>query len=379
MRDHLKYYKKHEKIPTIDISDFNQKALFKLRFNFYFKLGLTKSDFNNKSVLELCPGTGYNAYYLIKKCSLKSITLVDKNPYSIKVLKKNLTQSKIAKIIDEDILLFDTEKKFDYVMMENAIDAFGEDSKVFKKLVKFTKPGGTIVISFGDLFGMFATKLRYLYSLILIQKNKIENFNEQLVFLSDIFKNHLNYLSKYTRSSEKWVFDNILTVVWITRKRYFDYSKLEKLISNKILIRATAPLFAKNFIWYKKMSAKNHNDNFFHNYQKENINFIDFETRFEKNSKYLRPSIQKFYNAISSLKFNHKLDENKLHEIETELVKIEKILSKINPNNKVSLSLKEFIVVMRQFRNKTKINKKFKYFSKLWGISNQQVSLTKII
>lgn len=353
--------------------------MFKQRFNFYFQLGLTKPDFNNKSVLELCPGTGYNAYYLIKNCSVKNITLVEKNPFSIKTIKKNLSHSGIVKIIDEDILLFDTKKKFDYVIIENAIDTFGEDRKIFKKLVKFTKSGGTIIISFGDLLGIFSTKLRYLYSLMLIQKKKIKNFNEQLVFLTSIFKDHLNYLSKYTRSSEKWVFDNILNVNWITRKRYFDYPKLEKLINDKILIRSTAPLFAKNFIWYKKMSAKSHNDNFFYNYQKENINFLDFETKFKKNSKYLQSAIKKFYNSISSLKFNNKLDENKLHEIETELAKIEKILSKISPNNKVSLSLKELIVVMRQFRNKTKINKKFKYFSKLWGIYNQQVTLTKII
>jgi len=42
-----------------------------------------------KNTLELCPGTGYNAYFLIKN-GIKKIKLIDFNPYSIKQIKINL-------------------------------------------------------------------------------------------------------------------------------------------------------------------------------------------------------------------------------------------------------------------------------------------------
>ena len=63
---YLDYYKKNKIIPTLDIGDINEKLLKKQRFNFYFKLGLLPNDFIDKSILELCPGTGYNSYYLLK-------------------------------------------------------------------------------------------------------------------------------------------------------------------------------------------------------------------------------------------------------------------------------------------------------------------------
>jgi len=51
MRDHLSYYKKINNIPTADVNDLNKKILFKQRFNFYFKIGVTESELKNKSVI----------------------------------------------------------------------------------------------------------------------------------------------------------------------------------------------------------------------------------------------------------------------------------------------------------------------------------------
>ena len=89
MIPYLNYYKKIKSIPTLNIADISIKDLYQQRFNFYFKLGISEADLENKSVLEFCPGTGYNAYYLIKKCRIKNIQLVDHNPASVLSLKKN--------------------------------------------------------------------------------------------------------------------------------------------------------------------------------------------------------------------------------------------------------------------------------------------------
>ena len=64
MLDHLKYYKKIKSIPTVNLGDLDERILFKQRKNFYFNLSITEQNFYKKSILELCSGTGYNAYFL---------------------------------------------------------------------------------------------------------------------------------------------------------------------------------------------------------------------------------------------------------------------------------------------------------------------------
>ena len=87
MKPYLSYYKKINAIPVVDIKDLKPEILFKQRFNFYFKLGITPGELKNKSVLELCAGTGYNAFYLINN-KIKSIDLVEGNTPSINYIKK---------------------------------------------------------------------------------------------------------------------------------------------------------------------------------------------------------------------------------------------------------------------------------------------------
>ena len=89
MKNYLDYYKKFNIIPVVNTGDLDEKTLFQQRFNFYFKIGITPIELKNKSVLELCAGTGYNAYYLLKHCKIKDITLVDNNPKSLQFLKSD--------------------------------------------------------------------------------------------------------------------------------------------------------------------------------------------------------------------------------------------------------------------------------------------------
>ena len=95
MTNHLNYYKKINKIPTIDLADLKEKVLFLQRKNYYFSIGLTQNSFQGKNILEFCPGTGYNAYFLIKQFKIGKIKLIENNPSSIKFLKKTYQSLKI--------------------------------------------------------------------------------------------------------------------------------------------------------------------------------------------------------------------------------------------------------------------------------------------
>jgi ubiquinone/menaquinone biosynthesis C-methylase UbiE len=380
MKPYLSYYKKINNIPTVDINDLRQETLIKQRFNYYFKIGITPSELKNKSVLELCPGTGYNAYYLIKYCKINKITLVDKNPSSLKTLKKNLSKFNNVKIINKDVNHFNTNEKFDYVIIENAMQGILNPQKVFKKLLKFTKLDGIIALSIADFYGTFSSKLRYLYAIMLMKQNNIKVFDERLNFLSKLFYSHLKYLSKNTRRADKWVLDNILHTQWITKTKYFDYLDLNKNLENKCLIKSFSPYFSKDFVWYKNMTFKNHNQHIINNFIGEFINFLDFETQFAKNfknSENLSFYITKCIRKISKFNFDNNLKNKELDEIYNIIFEINKILNKLKPKNKISLALKEYLEMINKFKKNKKLDLKTKYFYKLWSIESHQISLYK--
>ena len=111
MKDHLNYYKKINRVVTADIKDTNKKLLNEQRFNFYFQNKITPVDLKDKSVIEFCAGSGYNAYYLLTKSFIKDIHLIEKNPSSLKSLKKNLATFRNVKINSIDIFKYNPKKK----------------------------------------------------------------------------------------------------------------------------------------------------------------------------------------------------------------------------------------------------------------------------
>ena len=378
MKDHLSYYHKINQVPTIDISD-NKNLLLKQRFAFYFTLKILESDFNNKTVLELCPGSGYNSYYLLEKCKIKSIELVDYSDDSIKKLNKNLSKFENTTIKRERIQSYDTKKVYDFVIMENALDGFKSDEIIFKKLCKFTKKGGSIIFNFGDIFGIFSTKIRFLYSKLILDQRNISDFNDKLKFLSSLFSSHILYLSKNSRSTEKWVLDNILNEEWIKRENYFDYNKLKKLIKSNFLIKSTSPAFEKKFTWYKNKNFDTHNLEIFEEYNKQKINLLDFETKFKKefNTKKLEQHITKLYKLISKIELEDKIKVENLNKIQKEIKMIAKILNKNKFNNKVSLALNEISNAIVKYNNNKKIKVNTKYLNKMWGIYTQNCCIVK--
>tara|TARA_B100000900_G_scaffold413223_1_gene436751 strand:+ start:855 stop:2006 length:1152 start_codon:yes stop_codon:yes gene_type:complete len=383
MRNYLDYYKKFNIIPVVNTGDLDEKTLFQQRFNFYFKIGITPIEFKNKSVLELCAGTGYNAYYLLKHCKIKDITLVDNNPKSLQFLRKNLSKFENKKIINKDINFFSSKKKFDYVIIENALQGLNNPEKILRKMIKFTKSGGCLVLTLANLEGLLSDKLRYLYSILLVNQKNILDDDLKLKFLTNLFQKHLRYLSPNTRKADKWVVDNILHTSWITKKKYFDLLDVKKILKKKNYIKSTSPAFSKDFIWYKNMTLNNYNNNIISNYLKERVNFIDFETQFSINTEN-RKFIYQLYNLIKKLNlktskigFNKKLKNGQIDEIYNIISKISKILNFLKNKNKITLALNEFLKIILSYKKK-KLNTKTKYFHKLWSIGTNSINLYKI-
>ena len=113
MKDHLNYYKKINTAVTVSVDDISKTKLAEQRFNFYFQNKIIPMDLKKKSILEFGAGTGYNAFYLLTKCDIKDISLIEKNPSSLKNLKKNLDNFKNVRIKDIDIFKYKPKKKYD--------------------------------------------------------------------------------------------------------------------------------------------------------------------------------------------------------------------------------------------------------------------------
>ena len=108
MKDHLNYYKKINRVVTVDIKDTNKKLFNEHCFNYYFQNKIIPVDLKDKSVIEFCAGSGYNAYYLLTKSFIKDIHLIEKNPSSlknlIKLFNKNTAKLSFDKKINHKIL-----------------------------------------------------------------------------------------------------------------------------------------------------------------------------------------------------------------------------------------------------------------------------------
>ena len=378
-KSHIKYYKKIKDIPTVDITDFKLKEIYDQRNKFYLKLGITKGDFNNKSVLELCPGTGYNAFYLLKQCSVKKIKLVDYNLFSIKKLKKNLSNFNNVKIVNRDVEKFNTEEKFDYVIIENALDnlSIRLANLTFKKIIKFTKKDGKIILTITNKYASLSNKLRYLYSALLIKDNSLSSFQDRKKFLSKIFSTHLKYLSKKTRTSEKWVLDNILNETYMSKTEFFDYSDFKSKLKNIVILK-NSPSFHTDYTWYKNMNIKKDNDYIIKKYDEEYLNYLDFETRFSKYNIKLKSSLKNIMKLITDIDFDKEINLKKLIKIKSELIFISTELNKLSYNNKVSNALQELSKIVNDFILKKPVKKKTTYLSKLWSTYSINVVLAKI-
>ena len=166
---------------------------------------------------------------------------------------------------------------------------------------------------------------------------------------------------------------------WMKKKNDFHFLNIvDVLNSKKYLVKSISPNFYFDYGWYKTMKYHSHNKNIITQYKENNINFLDFETRFNKNIKNLNKYLKIFNQNIQHFDYNKKLSHKQLRLIKIILKNLSNDLAKINPKNKVSLSLNEISKIISNFINGKKINEKTTIFYKFWGIGTQAISIYKL-
>ena len=391
----IDFYGKNLIIPTVDVKDLDQEVLSKQRTAFYHSVGINELNFENKTILELGPGTGYNAFYLLNN-KIKRIVLVDLNDESIRICKKNLKFfKKKCTIIKEDIYKFKTRKKFDYVIIENVLANLDNPEKILAKVDSFLKEKGHLILTTSDNFSLFADKLRGLLSKIIIDANskfinKLENkphakLNVKENLLHYFFSSHFHKLGQNTRPKGKWIQDNLLHVdTWINKK-YLSLDRIIKSINkkrNNFVYWHSSPAFNTSFTWYKKRNVKVINKNAVKNYFNSQLNFLDIRENYIMPNDLLVNKIKEKILDLSSLIFIFGKSKKNNKKILREIIKNLKILNKnfsqIKKNNLIIKSIKSLITFLEYYVNYNWINKKsLKNFESFWGNGTLQFSFLK--
>ena len=386
------YYEKHKIIPVVNLKDINEKILFEQRDNFYESLNIWNIE--KKDILELCPGTGINAFYLLNQ-GINSIHLVDLNSESIKQCKLNLKKfKKKTKIIKDDIYTFNTKKKFDIIIIENVLAGMKNPKLILKKYFKNLKKNGLIVFTITDNYSYFSEKLRGLISKLIIEKNDYQlntikkiSFEKKLLILTKLFKSHLETLGKNTRNIKKWVLDNMLQFDWWGKDSYFTlFDAMQSINSkkNEVIFWSMSPKIENNYFWYKYRNSKFINDSILKNYNDSQLNFLDIRQKYGRNLltkpsiKDLKKKINKICFLINRLSKNDEIQKKDIKEIILMIKNLNIHLLTLDKNNLTVLSLRSLIKFLQNYLDTNKFDiQLLKNFKSWWGHGTMQVALKK--
>ena len=378
MKPYLTYYKKNKIIPVIKVNNKNTKILDKQRSNLFDQLKIDKRLFYNSEVLEVGPGTGYNANYLIN-CGVKKITLVDGNKSSIESVKKTLKKKKSTqyKILQNDFLDLKLKKKFDFVICENVISGVKNPEKFLRKLSSLVSDNGYLLINCSDNISLFSEKIRGVIAYLLIDVNKLNNssFKIKTKFLSKIFASHLKSLGRNTRAIDDWVQDVLLYEYWWRKKSYFSLYSAINTVKDKFNFYSSSPFCFTSYSWYKntKFSLNDHTLNEFFKIQQ---NFFDIRSKniyfSKKENKNFNNLVNKASKCIYSLKYEN------LNNLLSILYKFKKFVSKYEKNNLTVNSLNQVIVILSDYKKRKKIDiRKIEKLKSWWGYATQYIVFKK--
>ncbi|NHI94819.1 MAG: class I SAM-dependent methyltransferase [Candidatus Lokiarchaeota archaeon] len=199
--------------------------------NFIIKQNLNQIFKNQKEkiILEIGAGTGY---YTVNYCKyVKKVDAVEIGEDLTKKFKKEINQRQIKNItiISNDIWKFKADKKYDYILFISTLHHLPLRIKLLKKLLKFLKNNGKIVIiePHHNLFRKFKLIKDYLlkYRKKDLERNKIIWGGHD--FLT---KNEIKYYTKNLnlKIQKIFTFFNLLIPFNNFKTRYF----IEKSLGN---------------------------------------------------------------------------------------------------------------------------------------------------
>jgi len=303
MNEYVKFYEKNKISPVRqDISDF--KKHIKRREMLYRQLGLLRSSFENKKILEVGPAGGYNALATYTFNPSKYV-LVEPNKTGFDELRSNFSSKNFTKNIEfhntflED---FKSDEKFDVVICEGLVQGLPNRKDFLLKLSSKVKDGGILVITVGDEISMFFEVLRRYLANELIKNEK--DFTKQTNILVKAFSSHLDTLKGMTRRYDDWCIDLICDAIY---NHTFSVKNAIELFTNEYYFYGASPNIFQDFRWYKALPQESieYNQYFIKQFSLQQHNLINsakvYEQRDEKSNSELSKDCRILIDIVKSL------------------------------------------------------------------------------
>ena len=230
--------------------------------------------FKNKELLEIGAASGEKT--LIYGLLGSKVTAVEPNKNFVLQLKKNFLKKKIkVNAINKYISNFKSNKKYDFIVMENFLTSIQGRIKSLKILSKKLKNNGFLIFSYHNKSGFFFEYLKYFILQLFLEKNKIIDVNKAIIIAQKFFLNKFNQTDT-TRSFNQYALDSLILNNFL-HETFWDFKEILAIGSNERLrfYSSWPNYYFGHSQWHKtNLSNKKFNENIYSNYLLNEKNFF---------------------------------------------------------------------------------------------------------
>ncbi len=380
----LKYYIE-EKFNPVPITFSNKKNIdehYKKRINLIQNhLKIPLSLLEGKDILEFGCNGAENACVLASHGA--NIYLVEPNQKMHPLIRRNFKKinklNRLKLLSKSNLEKFKIKKKFDLVIAEGFLNTLKKRNTYFKKLSKFVKKKGIIIINYDDGHGVL---FEFLKSLVLLKACILTDVNfrgeNSLKIAKKFFYKEFSKLNK-SRTFSSWWKDQLVNPYASKIWKINDILKLSQ--SSNLQIYSTSPIFdnSNHFQWYKNLDLNRNiiNNKIILNSWKNNFFSFLFNMPLIQKKKINNPTLLELENFINQIG-----DYIFYGNIKKKIIQPKKFLVYLNSNKKKKLSneVSKLIKIINQCKSLSQL---FNYYNstselkKTWGSVLHYVALFK--
>lgn len=248
----IAFYGKHRISPVHqDVRNF--KLHLMRREKLYRLLGLPLAVFNDKTILEIGPGGGYNALAFFAWGA--NVDFVEPNLTAQEELPRLFSRYNIKKnrwrIVSGKIEDFKSNRQYDVVIAEGFIPGLYDRSKVINRISGLVKNGGVAVVTCLDDISFFFEFIKRIIAHRLLQEKKAKEFSKKVTLLSSAFSSHFRSLKYTSRPLRDWVVDTFLNP--FVYGKFFSIADCIKEFNMDFMMLGSSPAMFTDCSWYKNI------------------------------------------------------------------------------------------------------------------------------
>lgn len=386
MNEFVRFYEENGISPVSqDISDL--ELHIKRRERLYRLLGIDSRLFKDADILEVGAGSGYNTLVFLLLGA--KVDIVEPNQVGRREMQKLFDNYSIDpkryRIYDCVIEKYESSKKYDFVIAEGFLPAFGnsEREKILQALLKQVSHNTYLIFTTICEFSYFFEYLRRILGIMLVKN--IVDFPQKVYVLSQAFKKHLDMLKFASRPIDDWVEDTILNPVNDNFsfaisdgiKQLRDIYALNGENEYSFEVIGVSPDLVVNLSWYKDLEYS-HTQQIIDRFscKRHLLLCTEFEDSVRdpiKNNRLFRRLV-----ALRKL-----IEMYRKHYGNDQIFKINQLLRRIVKENmdlgKLFIASIEEVILLLDDDNLVNIENisSMKHFSKAWGRGQQYVCIKK--